>query len=397
MNHVDFRFTAIMALALWSSQSVVYGQARDLYSDTWVATDALDRTLPNYQDVGPLRSNKTVGMFYFLWHGFHGTNLYDNTQILQQNPTNPQYGPVNSFHWWGEPEAGYYRATDPWVIRRNASMMVDAGIDFIYIDASNAFTYKTEFTALANVYQQIRSEGGKTPQFTFLTRSNSPATIQKLYDDIYSQGNYSDLWYQWQGKPLMLGYPDQNGNSLAQATRDFFTFRESWAWDAGQKNWQWIDDTPQDYGWNVNPLRPEQIPVAIASHPTRNNGTSQSNGMQPPIDQYGLTATTGQGEHFAEQLEWAFQVDPDVMFVTGWNEWVAQRKLSDGTNKFLGQTLPAGETYFVDAYNEEFNRDIEPMKGGHTDNYYYQLVDAVRRFKGVSIPASAANSRAMFH
>jgi hypothetical protein len=37
----------------------------------------------------------------------------------------------------------------------------------------------------------------------------------------------------------------------------------------------------------------------------------------------------------------------------------------------------------VDAYSQGFSRDIEPMKGGHGDNYYYQLVNYVRRYKGV--------------
>jgi hypothetical protein len=37
----------------------------------------------------------------------------------------------------------------------------------------------------------------------------------------------------------------------------------------------------------------------------------------------------------------------------------------------------------VDQYNQEFSRDIEPIKGGHGDNYYYQLIDGIRRFKGV--------------
>jgi hypothetical protein len=57
--------------------------------------------------------------------------------------------------------------------------------------------------------------------------------------------------------------------------------------------------------------------------------------------------------------------------VTGWNEWVAGR---------WGN--PNGPIEFVDQYDHEFSRDIEPMKGGHGDNYYYQLVANVRRFKG---------------
>ncbi len=37
--------------------------SRDLYSDTWVATDALGKTLPGHDQCGPRRDNKTVGIF----------------------------------------------------------------------------------------------------------------------------------------------------------------------------------------------------------------------------------------------------------------------------------------------------------------------------------------------
>ena len=37
----------------------------------------------------------------------------------------------------------------------------------------------------------------------------------------------------------------------------------------------------------------------------------------------------------------------------------------------------------MDQYSQEFSRDIEPMKGGHGDAYYYQLAGYVRRLKGV--------------
>ena len=39
--------------------------------------------------------------------------------------------------------------------------------------------------------------------------------------------------------------------------------------------------------------------------------------------------------------------------------------------------------YFVDQYNAEFNRTISPMKGGYTDNYYMQMAQNIRRYKGV--------------
>ncbi|MEQ1786482.1 MAG: polysaccharide biosynthesis tyrosine autokinase, partial [Acidimicrobiales bacterium] len=41
----------------------------------------------------------------------------------------PVEWPVNGApHHWGEPELGYYRMTDPFVIRKHASMLVDAGV-----------------------------------------------------------------------------------------------------------------------------------------------------------------------------------------------------------------------------------------------------------------------------
>ena len=39
--------------------------------------------------------------------------------------------------------------------------------------------------------------------------------------------------------------------------------------------------------------------------------------------------------------------------------------------------------FFVDQHNVEFNRCILPMKGGYTDNYYMQMVENIRRYKGV--------------
>jgi hypothetical protein len=37
---------------------------------------------------------------------------------------------------------------------------------------------------------------------------------------------------------------------------------------------------------------------------------------------------------------------------------------------------------FVDQFDQEHSRDIEPMRGGHGDDYYYQFVSYVRRYKG---------------
>src|SRR5680860_163602 len=51
------------------------------------------------------------------------------------------------------------------------------------------------------------------------------------------------------------------------------------------------------------------------------------------------------------------------------------------SNSFFIKSL--SPFYFVDQYNAEFNRGIQPMKGGYTDNYYMQMAQNIRRYKGV--------------
>lgn len=374
--------------------SIAHAQNKtwDVMSDTWTATDALGRKLPGYEECGPPREGKYVGIFYFIWQGQHGTSgPYDITKILAADPSNPKWGPEGAFHHWGESENGYYLADDEYVIRRNARMLADAGVDVIILDVTNAATYTPVYMKLFSIYRQLRSEGLDVPQICFITNSFSEKVVPQLYEELYSKNLYPELWFRWQGKPLILSKPD----GVSPEIRDFFTFRQSWAWNAGEwfgdgrDKWPWLDHYPQKPGWHVEGV-PEEISVCVAQHPTTNIGRSFHDGKQPsPAD-----FKTAEGLCFAEQCKRALEVDPQFVFITGWNEWVAQRFPADGKNDMrLGHMLKKGDPVFVDAYNEEYSRDIEPMKGGHTDNYYYQMISFIRRFKGVRQPEKASSRK----
>ncbi len=389
----------------------------DVQADTWVATDALGRTTPTADEVGAPKDDKFVGIFYFTWQGPHGYDAgapmqpdqgvvpkppgdykspYDITKLLAENPDNPQWGPHGAFHYWTEPLWGYYVADDPWVIRKNAQLLSDAGVDVIVMDVTNGLTYTGVYMAICRVYTELRAVGEKTPQIAFLANSNHPAVVQKLYEEFYSQNLYPDLWFMWKGKPLIMANPQDVPEPMAS----FFTFRQSWAWSDpngwfgdGKDKWPWLESTPQKYGWHESPEAPEQIAVAVAQHPTSNLGRSHSQGVQPPPAQQ----KPEQGIYFQEQWDRALEVDPEFIFVTGWNEWVAQRFVTerDGQLSMCGRPLKAGESFFVDTWSQEYSRDIEPMLGGHTDNYYWQLVDNIRRFKGARPAPVASQPRSM--
>ena len=366
----------------------------DVMSDTWVATDALGRELPGFEECGPPKENKQIGMFYFSWLGQHGTDgPYDITKLLAKNPDKPEWGPEGKFHHWGEPELGYYISDDEYVIRKHCRMLTDAGVDMLGMDATNCCTYPNVYLKMCKIFKQIRDEGGKSPQICFIVNSDSAQRVQQLYDEFYSKNLYKDIWFMWNGKPLVMS-PFEG---LTDELKNFFTVRQSWAWSHagdspswwwgdGKDKWTWLDNYPQWYGYSADPRVPEEVSVTVAQHATTKIGRSFHDGKQPEHDKYANCPTSGEGLCFAEQWKGALKIDPPLIFVTGWNEWAAMRFPSNGTDIMLGKTLPKGESFFVDEYTQEYSRDIEPMKGGHTDNYYYQLIANVRKYKGVRRP-----------
>jgi hypothetical protein len=383
----------------------------DVMADTWTATDALGRSLPTYEQVGPPRGDRFVGIFYFICNVYRGDDgPYDVTQALAQDPAHPPFKPGKP-HYWGQPEMGYYLSTDRWAIRKHAYMLADAGVDTLIFDVTNNHIFLDSVNAVCEVFRQVRQEGEYTPDICFL---GSQKSIAQLWDAIYSQGLYQDLWFHWQGKPLLLFgqhaelHGDMNAAQFPPEIQNFFTLRKSWAWDSlawygedGYHRWPWVAHYPQCVGWD-QPGVAEQVPVAVAQHPLSNIGRSFHDGQQPACNEYDVTPFTGQGLHFGEQWRRALEIDPQFIFVTGWNEWMAGSMYCDDPSQAAlqakwsfypgatlgraGRPLHAGDIYFIDQYNQEFSRDAEPMRGGHSDNYYYQLVDGIRRYKGVRPP-----------
>ena len=138
-----------------------------------------------------------------------------------------------------------------------------------------------------------------------------------MYNNIYAKDLFKDLWFYLKGKPLLLAPPEDQ----SQKINDFFNIRQSWAWSTGHEwfgngkdKWTWLDHTPQSYGWQESKDKPEQISVSVAGHPISNIGRSFHNGKQPEEIDPGL------GLYFAEQWKRALEVDPEFLFITGWNE-----------------------------------------------------------------------------
>jgi len=385
---------------------------RDLQSDTWVAIDEAGRVLPQGDEARGLKRDKTVGIFYFLWHGTHGydhhanptsaaegvappgpgdtRSPYDNTRWLADGGDPAKLGELASFHHWGQSEYGYYLSDDDWVIRRHMRSLTDASVDLLIFDATNGFTYRDDYMNIFRIMSQMRAEGEPTPQAAFITHFNAQAAIKKLREELYEPGLYKDLWFQWQGKPLLLTSAEVAAEDPGLA--EFFTVRKSWAWSDrggwfgdGQHSWPWIDRYPQSFGWDTRPGNAESIPVSVAGHATLGEGRTYHDKTQPKPE----NQRPYEGKFFAEQWKRALEVDPAFVLVTGWNEWVAMYFQAKAGDVMLGQPAPPGTPMFVDSYSTEYNRDVEPDNTVEGDNIYYQMVAGIRQFKG-SRPAPLA-------
>ncbi len=422
-------------------QTVENDYYQDIYPDTWVATDAVGRTMPTAEE-SSLKSDKsrTVGIFYVTWHtqNLHNGQEYraDVSRVLAEDPyasrnEKSKAWSTSSYHW-GEPEWGYFLSQDEYVIRKDMSMLTDAGVDMIIFDVTNAVHYWDEWEVVLKTMTQMKREGNKVPRFCFWAFNGNVITVvHQLYDKFYKNPQYQDLWFYWEGKPLLLynatpsvdanvGGGEKNLADYSDEVKEFFTLRNMW-W--GYYKWAGKRYVGTEGNWSfglelhdkaVAELKPEQLaatwkgrleqmPVTPAQHPISNVGKSWSrHTKQPAMDlcdmpikaivpylnnkecqdpvQYGI--------YFQERWDEALQVDPDFIYLNDWNEWTAGKYQSGldpgghapGPDGFLGRKNPF---YFVDQYNAEFNRTIAPMKGGYTDNYYMQMVQNIRRYKGV--------------
>ncbi len=519
------RIPLLVALAALATLPVSGARAQsvDTRPDTWTAIDGLGRQVVDESGAPAPRPDRFVGIFYFLWLGAHvNGGPYDLTKILAEDPNaaqdaeHPLLGPMGAFHHWGEPLFGYYVNDDEWVLRKHAQMLSDAGVDTLIFDTTNNFTYRDHYRALLRVFSQVRAEGGRTPQVAFLCPFGDPSrVVHELYSDLYGPGTWSDLWFRWQGKPLILANPDflqdgirvtdhdtpaplAPGHTLGQSfvsdgafdgvsascptwsrqgcsvtvrlrrggpagevvaarrferfadnawlglefddpqppgaytlelsdpdgtvgwwshsadklspgeayadgvpqagdrsilvrlaegpgaeIRRFFTFRTPepsyFVGPSRPEMWGWLEVSPQ-HVWRNAAGEAEEMTVGVAQNAVDGRLGAMSEPRALGRSYHGGVFDTRpgavlEGLNVAEQWERALDEDPQFVFLTGWNEWIAQR--------FRNETAPV---VFVDQFDAERSRDIEPAVGPLADHYYYQMVSYIRRFKGCRAP-----------
>ena len=338
-------------------------------------------------------NDRLVGLFYFLWLGEHGKNgPYDITKILAadpdagQKPDGSMWGPWGAYHHWGEPLYGYYFSNDEWVVRRHVKLIMQAGIDFLFFDTTNGPVYERNAKLVMRVLKEYADAGWKVPKVMFYTNTASGKTVQRIYDAVYGAGFAKEVWFKLDGKPVIVAKEEECSKEM----RDFFTVVKSqWPNERSKTGgWPWMDFKRPQRVFDGGKVAKSVMNVSVAQHPTcrfgdsamygekGNRGRAFHDGANDPAPD-----AWKRGYNFQEQWNRAHEAKPDIVLVTGWNEWIAARWRRKGR--------PDRPVMFVDCANAEYSRDVEMMRGGYGDSYFLQLRKNVRKFKGIKDDGAA--------
>ncbi len=380
----------------------------------YVAIDGLGREIAMNEKTGDVRADKWVGIFYSSWHGefANTTQAVNNQEILDKYPDinknnyNDRRWSTAHYHFWNEPIYGYYSGNDTWVIRKQAELLADAGVDCIICDNTNgAYTWLETAKNLMKVFHEARVDGVKAPQVVFMlpfgATDGARTQLKELYKNIYEAEWYPDSWFMWEDRPLILAYRNclDRKDATEKTIFTYFTYREPQpdylAKQTTGKQWGWLSVYPQaEYRVKIRDEEVEEITVGVAqNHDYKKHVLTAMNGNNVTDRTYTSKGYDKRenaelyGANFAEQFEYALQVDPKFIFITGWNEWVAIRQQSWPPNDY------AIKNAFADQFDDKASRDIEPTKGKLKDHYYYQMVSYIRQFKGTNKIPAASNEK----
>ncbi|MDR3194972.1 MAG: hypothetical protein LBT76_06765 [Tannerella sp.] len=392
-------FLYVALFTLFASTTSIRLQGQPL-----AGTDDLGRTLLQNSAVGDPKPNRQVGIFYFLCltdpddqgcATYVPHDAWDLTEIAARHPEaledsdSEHWGKpkTHTIYFWGKPIWGYYRFDDAWATLKNMQLLTDAGVDFLIFDTSNGPIYPRTANVVMTALDAIRAQGKNPPKVVFYTSTSSPKAMQDAWEMCYKPGapfRHPDCWLYVDGKPLIVGRKNEIKGTEFE---NFFTFREARFPREGTKTdaWSWISfSRPQHVDYNARG-EAEMISVSVAQHVNchtgfggsafygsrENRGRSYRNGSHGHPDK-----DIFYGYNIQEQWDYALTQQAPFVFVTGWNEWIVTKAPGTDDNP--------KHVNFFDQASPEYSRDIEPtLTAGLKDNYYMQLVNNIRRYKGI--------------
>ena len=255
-----------------------------------------------------------------IWYGSH----FENTGSHDWEPIKEWNGP---FH----PILGEYKTDDRKVVRRHLRWLRRAGVDVIVYDTCRIQPELTlldlpkqkTLQVLEDELSHQENETRKLSLVVWMEKWNSnptPQQYQFALDYVRKKLADRDFYYHLDGKPLVLTYlnaPAPELDRIDQEYRQYLTLRR-------------VSPAPQTPGWKyfgpagdkecmtVNPgangFMEEAFIAKYVNHQSVDDNAFRQRG-KAVIEQ------RADGQYFENQLLQAREVNPKVIFISGWNDW----------------------------------------------------------------------------
>lgn len=363
--------------------------------------------------------DQRVGMFYLAWHAYASqawASLPADQQhtvedVVRGSPASfaelvyeeGLYGTAQAFHWHQEPQAGFYCLYRPRggedssgrpvcadieaTAELHATLLWEAGIDFVYVDLTNLSTWSDfadvlglrPFEVLLEEWGALRARGVPTPQIAawmplWTVAADQEALVHRVLD-AYAAAS-PDLLLSHEGQPVLfvVGYGDTDSTLLAEVQTQGLLAVPLWgnlsqaSLDAGTAGWM----QPCTVGGSFTTLVEPSVPCAQGYTASSPLGTvvSVSRSYQVGYASLPLQASGRLGGlTLQKQMETALSVQPDYLLFNAWNEHIAQPQANPyasslgGLRQSMGVTGRSGDSadwLWVDMYGSELGRDFEP-------------------------------------
>jgi hypothetical protein len=323
----------------------------------------------------------------------------------------PQGGPYCFYrHRPGEETPPYPDCPDITThARRHATLLVEAGIDYVVMDATNLHVLDgfsdaiqlRPFEVLAEEWSALRRAGVRTPDLAIWQSVPTGANLQERFLDVYNHPDHDRLVPRdpRTGKkvffyvdppdhgrfpdPALLASIASNGGRDDVVTVPMWAYYDHVGPMIGQRGvWQFMSPclTDGEYSTNLDdgPCDQPWTPASVVGSVVTVSPAYQLYFASTP---FGTTGKRG-GLTLRKQFERALSVQPDWLFISSWNEQVAQPYDQGHGIRSMGleEDPSAGTLGFVDTYGVEYSRDMEPTEQDGT--WLYDLLrSCIRVFR----------------
>jgi hypothetical protein len=378
-----------------------------------IALAATFSTSPTRAKTVADRSQTKFGIYYLGWQCIASAEQVGQPYNITRAVAGQQaWGPISVMHWWDEPAAGYYcvssNGTVPGssetVLAYHARLLRDAGIDFIFYDSTNnpyddtaSGPWITQpLEKLLQVWSQIPGAPRVVP---WAPATQSSTMIDRMN---YLVGHYGmQFTFTTDNKPLLF-VVDRVASLLPDEARlitlrNSYTVRKMWSFypdnDIDPDHWSFMAPCGWAFkpssgltacGQRVTPRDGGVEAVSITTAYQAGDSTLMSDPIRA-VPKFG-------GRTFWQQLHRAYDLAPNIVTITGWNEWIAQRGCwVPGTDPAIwagfgctdgdAASVYNGRKPFADQYDREYNRDIEPAAYTGGSKAYELLKACVLAYK----------------